>query len=83
MRERKSKLTQMTSKQIEEITEKAERRKNVPLIASKQVNMRLDKDTLDRAKQLSSAQKVPYTTFLTRLLREDIDRLWKVFKKTG
>ena len=83
MNARKSKLEQLTAQQIEKITQKAEKQKNVPLIASRQVNMRLDGETLERAKKLSLTQKVPYTTFLTRLLKEDIDRLWKVYKKTG
>jgi len=83
MKTRKSKLEQLTNAQIEKITEKAEKNKKVVLVTSSQVNMRLDGETLERAKQLSSVQKVPYTTFLTQLLKEDIDRLWKVFKKTG
>ena len=78
----KSKLETLTSKQIEEITRAADKRKNVPLVQSKQVNMRLDAEHLERGKQLATAEGVPYTTFLTRLLREDIDRIWRVFKGT-
>lgn len=83
MKERKSHLEKLTAEQIEAITAKAEKSRNVPRVASQQVNMRLDGETLERAKELASVQGIPYTTYLTRLLREDIDRLWEVFKKTG
>lgn len=79
----KSHLEKLTTKQIEKITAKAERNRNVPRVISQQVNMRLDGKTLQRAKELAQAQGIAYTTFLTRLLREDIDRLWDVFRKTG
>lgn len=78
-----SKLEKLTTKDIEEITAKAEKQKDVPLIKSSQVNMRLDEDTIHRAKKLAESQGIPYTTFLTRLLKEDIERLWGVFGKTG
>ena len=76
-----SKLESLSRKQIEEVTKKAEDRKNVPLVKSHQVNMRLKSETLEKAKKLAMAQGVPYTSFLTRLLNEDIERLWGVFKK--
>lgn len=79
----KSHLEKLTTKQIEKITAKAERKRNVPRVISQQVNMRLDGKTLQRAKELAQAQGIAYTTFLTRLLREDIDRLWDVFRKVG
>lgn len=83
MKGKKSYLEQLSETQIEEITSRAEKRRNVPRIASQQVNMRLDGETLGRAKKLAQTQGVPYTTYLTHLLKEDINRLWKVFKKTG
>jgi predicted DNA binding CopG/RHH family protein len=83
MKGRKSKLEQLTSAQIEEITARAEKNPNVPRVTSQQVNMRLDGETLARAKKLAVAQGIPYTSYLTHLLKEDIERLWKVFKKTG
>jgi predicted DNA binding CopG/RHH family protein len=83
MKKRKSKLERLTQKQIEKITEHSERRRNVPLIKSTQVNMRMNQDVLEKAKKLAEAQGIPYTTFLTHLLVEDIARLWKVFNKTG
>ncbi len=83
MKEKKSRLESLTSEQIEAITAQAEKSQNVPKVSSQQVNMRLDEETLERAKELAQAQGIPYTTYLTRLLREDIDRLWGVFKKTG
>ena len=78
---KKSKLESLSSKQIEEITRAAEKRKDIPLVRSKQVNMRLDTESLERSKALAAAEGVPYTTFLTRLLREDIDRIWRAFKR--
>lgn len=79
----KSQLERLTAEQIEAITARAERNPNVPKVTSQQVNMRLDGETLTRAKKLAVAQGVPYTSYLTQLLKEDIERLWKVFKKTG
>ena len=83
MRTRKTKLENLTAAQIESITSAANRRRGVPLLASRQVNMRLDPDTLEKVKKLAAVQGVPYTTFLARLLKEDIERLWDVFDKTG
>jgi predicted DNA binding CopG/RHH family protein len=83
MKNKKSILERLTRDQIEAITNRAERNRHVPRVTSQQVNMRLDGDTLQRAKKLAQAQGVPYTSYLTRLLKEDIERLWKVFKKTG
>ncbi|MCB0342020.1 MAG: hypothetical protein H6626_04230 [Pseudobdellovibrionaceae bacterium] len=77
----KSKLESLTKKQIAEIERSAEQRTDIPLLKSTQVNMRLQSDTLLKAKKLAEAQGVPYTSFLKKLLKEDIDRLWKVFKK--
>jgi predicted DNA binding CopG/RHH family protein len=76
-----SKLEKLSKKQIEEMTQKAGDRGDIPLVKSQQVNMRLKNDTLEKAKELAAAQGVPYTSFLTRLLKEDIERLWGVFKK--
>ncbi len=83
MRSRKTKLEHLTSTQIEKITAAANRKTRVPLIASRQVNMRMDAVTMGKVKRLAAAQGVPYTTFLARLLREDVERLWDVFDKTG
>ncbi len=80
MKTRKSRLEQLTAKEIEAITAHAEKNKNVPLVATQQVNMRLRTETLRRIKALASVRGIPYTTFLSRLLQEDIDRLWSVFK---
>ena len=80
---KKSKLERLTSSQIEGITRAANKRTDVPLVRSKQVNMRLDAEHLERGKLLAAAEGVPYTSFLTRLLREDIDRLWRVYKRVS
>ncbi len=81
MKKKKSALEKLSFKEIEDITAAAEKKKDVPLIKSQQVNMRLDKDHLERAQTLAKLQGLPYTTFLTQLLYEDLDRLWSVYKK--
>ncbi len=81
MKKKKSKLETIAKKQILEIEKRAEARTDVPLLKSQQVNMRLKKDTLEKAKKLAAAQGLPYTSFLSKLLKEDIERLWNVFKK--
>lgn len=81
MKQRKSVLENLTQHQIETITARAEARKNVPHITSQQVNMRLDGETLARAKKLAATQGMPFTTYLTQLLKEDIERLWKILRK--
>ena len=83
MKPKKSKLETLTKKQIENITGKVEKRSDIPLVSSKQVNMRVNDELLERIKLLASAQGLPFTTFLGRLIREDIDRLWKVYKKVS
>ena len=40
---KRSKLETLTTKEINDITKRAAKRKNVPLVVSKQVNMRLDR----------------------------------------
>ena len=77
----KSNLASLTSADIEQITEHAEKRTDVPLVASKQVNMRLNPETMARARKLAAAQGKPVTTFLANLLNEDVERLWSVYKK--
>ena len=83
MSKNKSKLETLTDEQIEEITKHSEKRADITLIKSGQVNMRLSEDILKKAKDLAKAQNLPYTTFLTKLLKEDIDRLWAVYKKSS
>ena len=75
---RKIRLEDLTTAQIENITKTAEKRKNVPLIKSKQVNMRIDPVHLERLKLLAKKCGEKYTTLMTRLLMEDIDRIWSL-----
>jgi predicted DNA binding CopG/RHH family protein len=75
VKKNRSRLEQLNSSQIEEITARAEKRTDVPRVTSQQVNMRLDGETLIRAKKLAESQGLPYTSYLTRLLKEDIERL--------
>jgi predicted DNA binding CopG/RHH family protein len=81
MKQKKSLLESLSSKEIEELTSAAEKKKNVPLVKSQQVNMRLDCEHLEKAQILAKFQGIPYTSFLTQLLREDLDRLWSVYNK--
>ncbi|MDZ4678419.1 MAG: hypothetical protein SGI74_13030 [Oligoflexia bacterium] len=83
MKTKKSKLETLSKKQIENITEKVEKRSDIPLVSSKQVNMRVNSELLQRIKLLAAAQRLPFTTFLGKLIKEDVDRLWKVFKKVS
>ena len=76
---KKSKVSKLTFDQIEAMTQKAENRRDIPMISSKQVNMRLSPQLLSKAKKIAEAQGTPVTTFLVSLLKEDIERLWKVF----
>ena len=85
MKVRKTKLESLTSAQIEKITAKASKKKQVPLVISNQVNMRLDPGTIEKVKRLAQAQGVPYTTFLARLLKEvikDLPRFLVSFKNS-
>ena len=81
MIKKKSKLETLTDEEIEEITQKSEMRKDVPLIKSSQINIRVFSDLLLKAKKLAESQNMPYTTFLGKLLKEDIDRLWAVYSR--
>lgn len=81
--ESKSKLEKLNERQIDAITKAARANRNVPLIKAKQVNMRLSPETLNRAKHLAKAQGKPVTSFLTALLKEDIERLWKVLESAA
>jgi predicted DNA binding CopG/RHH family protein len=45
--------------------------------------MQIRGDTLEKAKKLAAAQGLPYTSLLSRLLKEDIERLWGVFNKAN
>jgi len=77
----KSILEKMTPEQIESVTQKIAKKKNIPLVASKQVNMRLSPETMKRAKKLAELEGKAVTSFLAALLKEDIERLWKVVSK--
>ena len=83
MKKNKVKLDYLTKEQIENITRTAEKRNNVPLVKSEQVNMRIDPVHLERLKVLAKKCGEKYTTLLTRLLIEDIDRIWSLSRKTN
>lgn len=71
-------VNDLTKSDFDEIMEKALKKKNVPVIKSEQVNMRLSPDILKIAKELAKRSKKPVTTFLSDLLIEDLKRIWKL-----
>jgi predicted DNA binding CopG/RHH family protein len=75
---KKFSVNDLTDRQFEEIMKNVSKRKNIPLIKSEQVNMRLPPDIVFVAKQLAKRAKKPMTTFLAELLSEDLRRMWKV-----
>ena len=77
----KSKLEKLTAKEIDLITQKAGKKKIVPLLVSKPTQFSLDEELDSKIKVLSISQGVPAYKFVLNLLREDVDRLWKVYKK--
>jgi hypothetical protein len=83
MKKKKMKLKDLTSDQIEAITKQAEKRKDIPLIKSKQINMRIDPVHLERIQIIAKQCGEKPTSLMARLLLEDINRLWKVYKKAS
>lgn len=81
MNTKKTRLSHLSNQQIESITKHAEKRSDVPLVKTRQVNMRIDTIHLERLRVLAEKTGEKYTTFLTRLLIEDIDRMWGVLKR--
>ena len=77
----KSKLEKLTPKEIEAITQKTRRKNNVPLVVSKPAQISFNEELNAKIEVLSTAQGVPAKKFVTTLLKEDIDRLWKIYKK--
>lgn len=71
-------VNDLTKEDFEEITKAAKKKKNVPLIRSQQINMRLTEDLVKMAKVLAKRAGKPTTTFLSDLLREDLLRIWKL-----
>jgi hypothetical protein len=77
----KSKLEKLTSKEIEAITKKTMKNKSVPLVVSRPTQISLNMELTAKVEVLSSAQGVPAEKFVNELLKDDLDRLWKKFKK--
>ena len=76
----KSKLETLTAKEIEQITKKSLKNKKVPLVVSKPAKISLDEELNARIKVLSTAQGIPADAFIKNLLKEDVDRLWRVYR---
>ncbi len=73
----KSKLEKLTASEIEIITRKSIRKKNVPLMISKTPRIALDGNLTHKIEVLSSAEGVSSDTLVNRLLKDDVNRLWK------
>ena len=77
---KKTSVNNLTDDQFEEIMGRASARKDIPLVKSEQVNMRLSPDIVRMARHLAKKAGRPLTTFLAELIAEDLRRLWKVAK---
>ncbi|MFZ4405408.1 MAG: hypothetical protein ACOYOK_15015 [Pseudobdellovibrionaceae bacterium] len=80
MKKSKTSVNSLTDIQYQKIMDKVSKRKDITLLKSEQVNMRLSRDILFIAKALAKKAKKPVTTFLTELLVEDLKRIWSVAK---
>ncbi len=83
VKSRRTSLDSLTDHDMQEIISKSTARTDIRLIASKQVNMRMNAEILAKAKKIAASQGKPVTTFLALLLHEDIDRLWKIYSKVS
>ena len=81
MRRATSRLDDLTTAQAEAITRAAGRRRNIPLVKIPPLKMCLDAECLGRARLLARVQGLSSTDFLSRMIREDVDRLWGVFQR--
>ena len=77
----KSKLEKLSTKEIEMITRKIMRNKKVPLVVSKPAKISLDDKISAKVEVLSSAQGLSADRFVNKLLKEDVDRLWKKYRR--
>ena len=77
----KSKLEKLTAKEIETITRKTMQSRNVPLVVSNLAQICLDKKLSAKVEVLSSAQGVPTERVVNQLLKENVDRLWKKYRR--
>lgn len=77
----RSKLEKLTAKEIEAITKKTRKNRKTPLVISRTPQVILDQDLNAKIEVLSAAQGVSSDKFVQELLKEDVDRLWRVYKK--
>ncbi len=77
----KSKLEKLTAKEIESITRKTMRNKRVPLVVSKPTQVSLDERISAKVEVLSSAEGVSTDKFVNKLLKDDVERLWKKYRR--
>ncbi len=68
----------MSTKDFNEIMSAVALKKNVPVVKSGQINMRLAPEIVGIAKELAKRAGKPTTTFLSDLLKEDLLRIWKL-----
>ena len=77
-KKKKISVTQLSEHDFDEIMSAVNKKKNVPLIKSEQINMRLSPEILKVAKSLAERAGKPTTTFLSDLLKEDLLRIWRL-----
>ena len=77
----KSKLEKLSANEIETITRKTMRNKKVPLVISKPAKISLDRTISAKVEVLSSAHGVPAEKFVNKLLKENVEKLWKKYRK--
>lgn len=78
MKKKTLSVNDLSTKDFNEIMSAVKKKKNVPLVKSQQINMRLSNDLVEMAKVLAERAGKPTTTFLSDLLREDLVRIWKL-----
>ncbi len=77
----KSALGKLTPQDIATIKAKTTRKSPALLVAAKPVQISLNENLNAKIAVLSAAQDMPAEKFVEILLKEDIDRLWKLYQK--
>ena len=79
MKKKKLVIDTLTSEDIEKITKNIGKKKKVPMIKTETLDITLDKEFAVKARKIARSQKIPYTTFISKLIQEDIERLWMIY----
>jgi hypothetical protein len=73
-------VNQLSKSDLDEIMLSVEKKKNIPLVKSEQINMKLSPEILNVAQKLAKRAGKPTTTFLSELLKEDLLRIWRLIR---